>query len=92
MKPTKVNKLRASPSLTEMALRVDGVAGEPLTVDSGSYTDYSFQGYLTPGVHSIGVSFLNDAYDPGVEDRNLYLDRLVIISPPGAARPELASQ
>ena len=75
-----------------MALSVDGVAGETATVDSGVYTDYSFQVELAPGVHSIGVSFLNDAYNPGVEDRNLYLDRLVIISPPGIAKPKLASK
>jgi hypothetical protein len=47
---------------------------------------------LTDGIHSIGVSFLNDAYDPGVEDRNLYVDRFVIISPLGVAGPELASE
>src|SRR4030042_825161 len=31
--------------------------------------------FLTFGDHSIGVAFLNDAYNPGVEDRNLYLDK-----------------
>ena len=75
-----------------MALSVDGVAGEPVTVGSGMSTDYSFQVALTPGVHSIGVAFLNDAYNPGVEDRNLYLDKFTIYSPPGIAKPELASK
>ena len=73
-----------------MALSVDGVAGEPVTVGSGVYIDYSFQVALAPGVHSIGVAFLNDAYNPGVEDRNLYLDKFAIYSPPGIAKPELA--
>lgn len=75
-----------------MALSVDGVAGEPVTVGSGGYTDYSFQVALAPGVHSIGVAFLNDAYNPGVEDRNLYLDKFTIYSPPGIAKPELPSK
>ena len=35
-----------------MALSVDGVAGEPVTVGSGVYIDYSFQVALAPGVHS----------------------------------------
>ena len=48
-----------------MALSVDGVAGETVTVDSAEYTDYVFQVDLTPGVHTIGVSFLNDAYESG---------------------------
>jgi len=76
----------------EMALRVDGVAGETTTVDSGAYMDYSFQVELTSGVHLIGVSFLNDAYDPGVEDRNLYVDKFMIISPPEVDEPELLSR
>ena len=75
-----------------MALSVDGVAGKPVTVGSGVYIDYSFQVALTPGDHSIGVAFLNDAYNPGVEDRNLYLDKFSIYSPPGIAKPELASK
>jgi hypothetical protein len=75
-----------------MALSVDGIAGEPVTVGSGVYTDYSFQVALAPGVHSIGVGFLNDAHNPGVEDRNLYLDKFSIYSPPGIGKPELASK
>jgi len=65
-----------------MALSVDGAAAETVTVDTDVYKDYSFQVDLTSGVHSIEVSFLNDAWYPGVEDRNLYIDRFVIISPP----------
>jgi hypothetical protein len=75
-----------------MALSVDGLTGQPLTVDSAGFTGYSFQVELTPGDHSIGVAFLNDAYNPGVEDRNLYLDKFTIYSPPGIAKPELASK
>ena len=72
-----------------MALNVDGIGAETVTVDSDLYMDYSFQVELDPGVHFIGVSFLNDAWNPGVEDRNLYVDRFAIISPPGIDKPEL---
>jgi hypothetical protein len=75
-----------------MALSVDGVAGAPVTVGRGVYTDYSFQVALAPGDHSIGVAFLNDAYNPGVEDRNLFVDKFSIYSPPGIAKPELGSK
>lgn len=75
-----------------MALSVDGLAGQTLTVGSAGFTDYAFQVALTPGVHSIGVAFLNDAYNPGVEDRNLYLDKFTISSPPGIAKPELVGE
>ena len=60
-----------------------------MTVGSDEYADYIFQVDLTAGVHTIGVSFLNDAWNPGVEDRNLYLDRFTIISPPGIDKPEI---
>ena len=72
-----------------MALNVDGMDAETVTVDSSIYMDYLFEVELDLGVHFTGVSFLNDAYNPGVEDRNLYVDRFVIISPPGIAKPEL---
>ena len=41
----------------EMALSVDGVAEETMTVDSENYTDYVFQVELTAGVHTIGSAF-----------------------------------
>ena len=47
---------------------------------------------MSSGFHTIGVSFLNDAYDPGVEDRNLYIDRLSIISPPGVDKPDIPNE
>ena len=74
----------------DMALIADDVDRETVAVDSTEYMDYVFQFDITPGIHTIGVSFLNDAYDPGVADRNLYLDRFTIISPPGIDAPELA--
>jgi hypothetical protein len=68
-----------------MALSVDGrLVGQPITVDSSEFKNYLFQVDLTPGIHSIGLAFLNDASNPGVEDRNLYLDKFAIYSPPGS--------
>jgi hypothetical protein len=75
----------------DMELSVDGVPGEMVTVDSAEYTDYVFQIELTAGVHALEVSFLNDAWDPGTEDRNLYLDRFSILSPPGVDKSEIVS-
>ena len=46
---------------------------------------------LPVGVHEIAVAFLNDAVIDR-EDRNLYLDRLTIIPPAGAAEPSLAAK
>jgi hypothetical protein len=73
-----------------MALSVDGIEKQPVTVDSAGFTSYLFQVDLDPGVHTIGVAFLNDAYNRS-EDRSLYLDKLTIRSPSGIAKPELAN-
>jgi hypothetical protein len=61
-----------------MALFIDGNQGETTVVDTDIFTEYTFQADLAAGNHTLGVSFLNDAYNPGVEDRNLYLDRIEI--------------
>lgn len=70
----------------QMGLVVDGRIAESLTVDRGQPADYRFETELAAGIHEIAAAFLNDAVI-GQEDRNLYLDRLTIISPPGAAEP-----
>ncbi len=75
-----------------MAPSVDGIARQTVTVDSATFKDYTFQVELTPGIHSIGVSFLNDAYDPGVEDRNLYLDKFELRPPQGVEEPVLGTE
>jgi hypothetical protein len=63
-----------------MALSVDGLARltQGLSVNSREFKDYSFQVEFTPGVHSVGVAFLNDASNGRLEDRNLYLDKIEI--------------
>jgi len=69
-----------------MAVVVDGAAGPSATVDSTEYADYELEVALSPGLHMIGVAFLNDARNES-EDRNLYLDWIEVCSPEGVAEP-----
>lgn len=64
----------------EMSLLVDGLGTSVVRVGTAERRDYSFAVSLTAGVHEIGVAFLNDMM-LGNEDRNLYLERIVIVSP-----------
>jgi GH35 family endo-1,4-beta-xylanase len=70
----------------EMALLVDGRAVKTVTVGRGEPADYRFRVDLTAGIHEIAAAFLNDAII-GSEDRNLYLDRITVTPPAGAAEP-----
>ena len=69
----------------EMGLVVDGRILESRTVDRDQPADYRFETQLAAGIHEIAAAFLNDAVI-GREDRNLYLARLTIISPPARNR------
>lgn len=35
---------------------------------------FTYKGNFGPGTHTVGISFLNDAYDGAALDRNLYID------------------
>jgi len=70
----------------EMALLIDGRTIRTATVEHRTPEDYRFEVELKTGIHEIAVAFLNDAV-VGQEDRNLYLDRLTIVPPSGAADP-----
>jgi hypothetical protein len=61
------------------------------TVGHRTPEDHRFEVELEAGIHEIAAAFLNDAV-VGQEDRNLYLDRLTITPPPGAAAPVLADK
>jgi len=76
-----------------MAPSVDDLARQTqtVTVNFREFKDSSFQVELTPGVHSIGAAFLNDAYN-GLEDRNLYVDKIEIRSSLKLDEPVLASE
>jgi len=68
----------------EMALLLDGRALATATVTRRSMADYQFSVKLPAGMHELTVGFLNDRRT-AEEDRNLYLDRITITPPAGAA-------
>jgi len=70
----------------EMALLVDRRAVKTVTVGRSEPQEYRFDVYLAAGVHEIAAAFLNDAL-VGREDRNLYLERIVLSPPAGVADP-----
>jgi GH35 family endo-1,4-beta-xylanase len=75
----------------EMALWVDGQTIKTITVGSDKKTEYGFVVEMAAGIHEVAAAFLNDAVI-GQEDRNLYLERITILSPQGSAEPELVSK
>jgi GH35 family endo-1,4-beta-xylanase len=70
----------------EMALLVDELEIKTVSVSRGTVADYRFDVELKEGVHEVAADFLNDARIAG-EDRNLYLERITIVAPSGAAAP-----
>jgi GH35 family endo-1,4-beta-xylanase len=73
-----------------MVLRVGPNRIGRATVERREFADYRFQADLAAGTQKVLVEFDNDAVVDG-EDRNLYLDRIVIEAPPGAPEPAIAS-
>jgi hypothetical protein len=69
-----------------MSLNVDGLSGQTTAVNSGPFRIYTFRVKLDSGVHSIGVSFLNDAHNE-IEDRNLYIERIEVRPVSGSTEP-----
>ncbi len=49
---------------------------------------FSFAASMAPGPHQVSVTFLNDLWDPGIGDRNLYVDAITVN---GAAMPGVAT-
>ena len=70
----------------EMALLVDELEVKSVTVDRDRPADYRFEAALKEGRHEVAAAFLNDGRS-GKEDRNLYLERITIVAPPGADAP-----
>lgn len=75
-----------------MAVMIDGRTREVRSVPSPTFADYTFTLQMTRGVSRVTLDFLNDLAVPSptnpkvwIEDRNLYLSRLEVHSPPGAA-------
>ena len=61
-----------------MQLRIDQETISNTTVNSNSWTSFVIQADVTGGNHAVAVAFTNDYYNPGVEDRNLYVDKIII--------------
>ncbi len=70
----------------EMALLVDGLEVKFVSVAGSRPADYRFDVALQQGSHELAAAFLNDARI-GPEDRNLYVQRITIIAPPGSPAP-----
>ncbi len=74
-----------------MVLLLDGQAVGKATVARKDFADYRFSVQAEAGPHRLSVAFVNDAYT-GREDRNLYLDAIIVEPPAGSPSPTLASQ
>jgi GH35 family endo-1,4-beta-xylanase len=81
-----------------MALNLNSRQIAVVTVPKEPFEDYSFDLTVTQGTSRLVVSFLNDASvpdpkhpngPPWLEDRNLYVNRIVISPPPGGQAPTL---
>ncbi|MFM7072725.1 MAG: DUF1592 domain-containing protein [Planctomycetota bacterium] len=94
---TRAGGDQAGPDPVRMAFRVDGK--EIKTVDvpgpANSPAEYEIRLNLAKGPHRIAVAFLNDYYMPNATDpklkgdRNLHVERLVVIGPIGALPDDL---
>jgi GH35 family endo-1,4-beta-xylanase len=71
-----------------MALTVDDLVRERLTVDRTDFTKYLFPIRLYPGIHVVGVTLANDAGEQG-EARSLCLDKIEVRAAPGGKEPAL---
>ena len=61
-----------------LELRIDGNPVGQVVVNSNTYQPFEILANISQGNHQVSLAFINDYYDPGVEDRNLYLDYLRI--------------
>jgi hypothetical protein len=68
-----------------LVVSLDGTEVGRLTVDSASTKPCPLPVALPAGEHRLELRFVNDFYDPGKADRNVWLDRLEL-RPQGAAR------
>ena len=69
-----------------MEFRIDDEEISSVEVRSSNWQDYGFDVYLTDGIHKIAVAFTNDYYHQP-EDRNLYVDKIVIESEDAGSLP-----
>lgn len=75
---------------TKMAICINGLPTDRVTVDSGIFKPYTFTLDLSADVHAIGAYFLNKS-SGFLKTRGLYLDTITITPPPGAPEPVLST-
>ena len=69
-----------------MNVLVGAEATAAVSVNTPQWAEYRFTVEIARGIWAVAAAFTNDAYQPP-EDRNLYLDKLVISTPAGLTPP-----
>ena len=59
-------------------IRIDGKPFGTIAVNSSAWQMVTTFGRVSKGEHEVSVAFVNDASDPPKEDRNLYVDKVLI--------------
>jgi hypothetical protein len=66
----------------QFTVSVDGKplgAAQTVTAQHGSGSQaFNFAPSLTPGTHQVSIAFVNDLWNPGVGDRNLYVEGITL--------------
>jgi len=79
----------------QMCLEIDGQVRDSIFVPTNTLAFYTLSADLTPGTHQLAIAFVNDAWNPPNEDRNLFLTQIhwgmdaapgqgVLLTQPGA--------
>lgn len=74
------------------AISLDGEQIGTIAVRSDEWETYTTYGEVEQGNHSLQVAFINDASNPPVEDRNLYLKTILIAPSEGSDRVSLLTK
>lgn len=61
-----------------MELRIDQSTKASFTVNSTNWSTYTASVNVPQGSHNVAIAFTNDLYNPPTEDRNLYVDKVMI--------------
>jgi len=63
-------------------ISVDGARIGTIATSSDTYRTYTTFGHVAAGRHEVTVAFINDASNPPLEDRNFYLQKLLVARDP----------
>jgi beta-galactosidase len=74
------------------AVKLDGAQIGTIAVRSGEWETYTTYGEAEQGEHKVQVAFINDASNPPIEDRNLYLKTILIAPSEGTDRASLLTK